>query len=355
MYLSAPSDTVARGHSIAVGVHVNSGDNGINAVQANLSYASDRFEFVSITPSSVFPVQTENSGGGGAVHISRGTFGSVKGDKLIATVTFKAKTVGTTEVNFTSSSSATQASDSNALSVSTSGAQYTVTDPSAPARTGSSNDTAAPKISDIRALNISYNSVKLGWTTSEPSQSEINFGSTTAYGISEVDSSFATDHSMTLSSEALMPATMYHFKITSKDTEGNTSSSSDKTFTTKGAVITVKVTGSSNQVLAGATVTVDKSNSQKTDQHGRTAFSNLPAGTHDITATFKGKTSKISVETVIPQNAPQSVVFKLDVKQASTLMAVVIAVILGAIALGAAKQIKNSKIAKPLVKKSKKT
>src|SRR3989304_2418830 len=100
MYLSAPGSSVARGRTIAVAVHINSGDNKINAVQANLSYSSDKFDFISISPSSVFPAETENNGGSGGVHIGRGTFGSVKGNQPIATVTFKAKAGGKAEVHF---------------------------------------------------------------------------------------------------------------------------------------------------------------------------------------------------------------------------------------------------------------
>src|SRR3989344_6084151 len=67
MYVTPPTSSVAKGHTLTIGVHINSGDTAINAVQANLSYSSDKFDFVGISPSSVFPAESENSGGNGVV------------------------------------------------------------------------------------------------------------------------------------------------------------------------------------------------------------------------------------------------------------------------------------------------
>ncbi|MDO8591373.1 MAG: cohesin domain-containing protein [bacterium] len=347
MYLSSPSSSVARDSTLTVGIHVNSGEAAINAVQANLSYSSDKLDFVSISPSLVFPVESENSGGNGVVHVGRGTFGSVKGDQLIANVTFKAKAAGLAEVNFAASSSATESSNNKVVSVSTAGSQYTVTDESSTAQSGTSHDVIPPKISDVKVVDINYKSLKLTWKTSEPSQSEISYGSTEAYGVAAVDTNFVTDHLVELASEALTPATSYHYKITNKDTAGNTTSTADQTFTTKGAVITLKVIGSNQQAVKGATVTVDNSITQKTDKNGLATFSNLAAGDHTLVATKNGKSSTTTVSVTIPQNNPSYVSLQIDIRPLSPLKILLIVIVLAALALAITKQLKKNKKSTP--------
>lgn len=342
MYLTTPSNSVAKGHTISVGVHINSGSTAINAVQANLSYSSDKFDFVSIAPSSVFPVESENSGGSGVVHIGRGTFNSVKGDQLIANVTLKAKAVGAAEVNFAAGSSATEAGNNKVVSVSTAGSQYTVTDGTSSSQSGASHDVTPPKITEVKVVDINYRNVRLTWKTSEPSQSEVSYGSTNAYGVTSVDSNFVTDHSMELASEALMPATTYHFKITNKDTAGNAASTSDQKFTTKGAVITVKVIGSSKQIVKGATVTIDNK-SQKTDKNGLVTFSNLSAGDHSVVASKNGKTASAAVTLKVPQTGPSNLTLQLDVKPLNTLTVTLMVAVLIVLALVIFKQLKKGK------------
>jgi len=148
---------------------------------------------------------------------------------------------------------------------------------------------------------------------------------------------------MVLASEALAPATSYHFKITNKDTAGNIASSSDSTFTTKGAVITVKVIGSSQQALKGATVTLDKSTSIKTDKNGLVTFSSLSAGDHTVVATKDGKSSSATVNVTIPQNQPTYATLQLDVSPLNTLTVLLIVVALVVLALAIAKQLKKNK------------
>lgn len=342
MYLSAYSNTVSRDHTLAVGVRINSGSDNINAVQANLTYPTDKFDFVSIASSSAFPVESESNGGNGTIRIGRGVIGSVKGDQLIATITFKAKAVGAAAVSFTSGSSATESSNGKIVTITTAGAQYTITDSSALVGSGAAHDVIPPKITEVKVSDVNYSSVRLTWKTSEPAQSEVSYGSTTAYGITSVDSNFVTDHSMVISSDALMPATPYHFKITNKDTAGNVASSSDATFTTKGSVIVVRVIGSGKQALH-ASVTVDKLTSKKTDRKGYATFINLPAGTHKVVATSKDKTASADVVTTIPQDMPASLTLQLDISPVSMLTVLFMILLLALLATAIAKQLKKSK------------
>jgi len=86
-------------------------------------------------------------------------------------------------------------------------------------------------ISGISVSSISEKSAVINWNTSLPGNSQVNFGTTAAYGSSTlVDSTMGTAHSMTLYS--LAPGTVYHFQVRSGNSGGNSSTSGDNSFTT---------------------------------------------------------------------------------------------------------------------------
>jgi hypothetical protein len=342
MYLTASSNSVAKNSNLDIGVRINSGDTSINAVQANLNYSSDKFDFVSITPASTFPIESENSGGNGSIHMGRGIIGSVKGDQLIATVTLKAKNTGTGDVKFAAGSSATESGSNKMVQVSTGDATYTIGEEQGSSSAGSANDKIAPKISNVKVSEVGYSTAKITWKTSEPARTEINYGTNKSYGITATDNNYVTDHSMTLASEALTAGTTYHFRITNRDTAGNASSTADSTFTTRGSSIIVTVVGKSDRPVKGALVTVDNSTSQKTDEDGKVIFSNLGGGKHTVVAQAHDKSAKVTATTSIPQFSPTNVKVKLDVNQISTFMALLIVIALAIIAVLLARQLKKS-------------
>jgi len=96
-------------------------------------------------------------------------------------------------------------------------------------------DTTPPTISAVNATGITANSATTTWMTDKSSTSQVEFGTTTAYGsMSSLDTTKATGHTVTLS--GLAPKTVYHFRVQSKDATGNTAISNDYTFTTSTAV-----------------------------------------------------------------------------------------------------------------------
>ncbi len=95
---------------------------------------------------------------------------------------------------------------------------------------GSPPDTTPPVISNIQAVDITHNSARITWTTDEPSDSTVFYGTTTGYGSSASNGAYATSHSVALSN--LSPDTLYHFKVSSTDPSSNNSESGDNTFTT---------------------------------------------------------------------------------------------------------------------------
>jgi glucose/arabinose dehydrogenase len=92
-------------------------------------------------------------------------------------------------------------------------------------------DVTPPVISGISAGSISSSSATIAWTTNEASDSQVEYGLTTAYGSSTaLNTALVTSHSQTLN--GLTGNTLYHYRVRSKDAAGNQAISTDRTFTT---------------------------------------------------------------------------------------------------------------------------
>jgi len=126
LYLSPASQSLAPGDTLDVAIHEDSGSDSVNAVQANLTYPSS-LTFVSITPNtSAWPIQAENTGGGGTVRIGRGTTTPVTGDQVIATVRFTASKAGTAAINFDAGSAVVRSVGNTAEALTETGGTYTI-------------------------------------------------------------------------------------------------------------------------------------------------------------------------------------------------------------------------------------
>lgn len=100
-------------------------------------------------------------------------------------------------------------------------------------------DTTAPTISDIIANSITSNSATIKWTTDEASDTQAEYGKTTAYGNSTaLYIALVTSHSVTIS--GLNTNTLHHYIAKSKDAAGNLAVSEDLTFTTLPFVDNIK-------------------------------------------------------------------------------------------------------------------
>lgn len=94
-------------------------------------------------------------------------------------------------------------------------------------------DNTPPTIIGVSASSVTYNSATITWTTNEPSNRTVEYGTTTAYGSTESDATMDTTHSIGL--PGLSASTTYHYKVKSTDVAGNTKVSDDHTFTTGSA------------------------------------------------------------------------------------------------------------------------
>jgi|GEM_PF-3390917 len=91
-------------------------------------------------------------------------------------------------------------------------------------------DSTPPVISSVTATGINYNGATILWGTNEPANSTVNYGLTTAYGQSAGDAAYVYAHQVTLN--GLLPDTIYHFRVRSRDGAGNESVSGDYSFRT---------------------------------------------------------------------------------------------------------------------------
>ncbi len=92
-------------------------------------------------------------------------------------------------------------------------------------------DTTAPSITNVSAESITEFTATISWTTDEPATSQVEYGTTTAYGLTTpLDSELVTSHSISLT--GLDPGSTHHFIAKSEDLAGNEAISDDYTFIT---------------------------------------------------------------------------------------------------------------------------
>ena len=92
-------------------------------------------------------------------------------------------------------------------------------------------DTTPPVISAVSSSGITTSTATVTWTTDEASDTQVEFGPTTAYGQSTaLITTLATAHSANLT--GLASNTRYHYRVKSKDALQNLATGVDKTFMT---------------------------------------------------------------------------------------------------------------------------
>ncbi|MBP6964286.1 MAG: family 10 glycosylhydrolase [Armatimonadetes bacterium] len=93
-------------------------------------------------------------------------------------------------------------------------------------------DQPVPQISNVQATGVTNNAATITWTTNLVSSSQVEYGTTSAYGSSSsLDITQVTSHSVALT--GLNQSTLYHYRVISANANGS-STSADYTFTTLG-------------------------------------------------------------------------------------------------------------------------
>jgi hypothetical protein len=142
-----------------------------------------------------------------------------------------------------------------------------------------------PVIGAVTARNVTANSATISWTTDQPSTSQVEFGTTTAYGsLSAFGSSLVTSHSVTMN--GLTPGTIYDAAALSVNAAGQVGTSADVTFTTVAAppVISQVTVSGLTGTSARITWTTDQPSTSKVDYGTTTAYGS-PSATNASLAT----------------------------------------------------------------------
>jgi len=149
------------------------------------------------------------------------------------------------------------------------------------------NDATPPVISAVTVSSVTSSGATIGWTTNEVSDSEVEYGPTTAYGgFSALDGSLVTGHTMSLG--GLSPNTQYHFRVRSRDAGGNLGLSGDFTFTTlDGTPPSVSITSPAANATVSGTISVTASASDNIGVAGVTfRVDGVPLGAEDTVAPY---------------------------------------------------------------------
>ncbi len=113
--------------------------------------------------------------------------------------------------------------------------QIILTDDPAFVPTAVPSDTTPAVVSAVTAGSLTSSGATITWTTNEPANSQVEYGTTTSYGsITTVDPTMVLSHSVVLT--GLQSATVYHYHVISVDRGGNVTTSPDFTFTTAAPV-----------------------------------------------------------------------------------------------------------------------
>ncbi|WP_353737869.1 fibronectin type III domain-containing protein, partial [Limosilactobacillus reuteri] len=85
-------------------------------------------------------------------------------------------------------------------------------------------------ISNVVASNLTANTARIAWSTNENSDSRVEYGTTTSYGITTpLDTALVTSHVVGLT--GLNPNSTYQYRVISRDQTGNTQVSGNFVFT----------------------------------------------------------------------------------------------------------------------------
>ena len=81
-------------------------------------------------------------------------------------------------------------------------------------------DIRPPTISAVQATGIGMQGATISWTTDEASDSQVEYGTSASYGsATTLGTAPVTAHSQGLT--GLQPATLYHYRVKSRDAAGN--------------------------------------------------------------------------------------------------------------------------------------
>jgi cohesin domain-containing protein len=323
LYFSPSSASVQKDNNLTLAVRINPGT-AVDGVEATVTYDQSKLQFVSVDAGgSAFPVQLQQSGGGGNVQLSRGILGgSVSSSALVAKVTFKALAgSGSTNVsvsgNATSGGGYTDPSGGSASVALTSPTTSTPTQPkpttpSEPSKPSSgdsssgSNDSSSSDGGDTSGADqndasgekpteqagkveicnrrIEFTRVILCVSANKRVRAYVKYGSAeNQLRLNSKATGLGTKHDISLDKKHLIPGTTYYFQVIAEDEAGNKTVSSVQNFKTKGYHIRLLIRDRSELPLKHKKVTLfSEPQTSTTDDKGYVTFQDVAPGNHHI-------------------------------------------------------------------------
>lgn len=312
--LSPGSANVAIGQKFTVVVNVNTGGEAVNAVEVVINYPADKLTASYISDSgSSFDIKAESTLGAGVVKIARGKIPpAVSGFRRVASVGFVAKSQGSAAISISGDSKVLRESDSANILTGAASATFNITampvyttpaDASEQDTQKPAADTTRPKIDGIQVLNLGVQTATIFWKTDEAADSQVEYGYVTDrvnaqvnYIFNAQNADLVTEHLLQLDSATLVPGSLYHFKVESKDAVGNLTEGEDMTFVVPGYPLVVSVLDKVQKPVSGAQVSVVNIGVESTtDKSGQANFVDLPVGAVTIAVTYREKTHESEV------------------------------------------------------------
>jgi hypothetical protein len=299
--LSPNSQTVTKGSDLVVAVTLHTDGNSINTVQSILSYSSADFSLVSAAAGQKFTsfVDTPTMG---SVSFTSGASTPVTSAQTVATITFLAKSTGTTSMSlaqvcsnkdYNLSCSAAYDSKSNANDLaSVSNPESFILKASTSSTSTSANST--PIITDLQVKKVTSTSAVVSWHTNIAATSVVNYGFNTNYGLDTQSAAFVTTHTVTLNSPALTPSTTYYLRAISATSTGASSTSSTQRFITGGFGVNLVIHDNTGKPIGGAKIVL-AGQTQTSNGAGVVSFQNVPAGPQAVTIKSGNKTTTDNV------------------------------------------------------------
>ena len=284
IYLSPATQTVTKGTIFTVAVGISTASE-ITEADVYLTYPSNQILFQDVSYSgSAFSNKMAWSGGGGNIHIKRTSDAAASGELPLAVLTFTVTAeYGTGTMSVQSNSTLKNTDAPVAATYGSAALDFGAKAPpvAAPQKPPTTYtilasprdfDGAAPILSNIQSIQTGANAVSVSWTTNEPSTSMVEYGLDTSYGLSAAENTRSTSHSVALKTPFLLPNSLFHYRVISADSSGNTVRSTDLVFTTKSVQYALTVHGSNGKPLPNASVTLNGQTAQ-TDGSGKAVLS----------------------------------------------------------------------------------
>lgn len=145
-------------------------------------------------------------------------------------------------------------------------------------------------VSNVSVSSITTSAATITWTTAAASSSQVEFGTTSALGsATSVNNTPVTSHTVTLS--GLASGTLYHFRVLSRDGDGNLWTSLPQTFTTlvppDTTAPSVSITSPAPGAVVDGSVTVAASASDNVGVVGvHFRLDGVNLGSEDLTAPY---------------------------------------------------------------------